>query len=190
MKVGLFFGSFNPIHIGHLIIANVALQTSDIDEIWFVVSPQNPFKKNRNLLHEFDRMDLVSAAIEDDYHFKACDVEFHMPKPSYTIDTLTVLAEKHPEHEFSLIIGEDNLASFQKWKNHQSILEHFRLLVYPRPASSKSDLINHQSVRVIEAPKMEISATLIRKMIKAGQSIKYLVPQRVEELISGKGFFQ
>ncbi|MFY0606352.1 MAG: nicotinate-nucleotide adenylyltransferase [Cyclobacteriaceae bacterium] len=190
MKVGLFFGSFNPIHVGHLIIANVIRETTPIDEIWFVVSPQNPFKKNKGLLHEFDRIDLVRAAIEDDYHFKASDVEFGMPRPSYTIDTLTVLAEKYPQHEFSLIIGEDNLGSFRKWKNHQSILEHFQLIVYPRPHSKPSDLLDHESVLVVEAPMMEISATLIRKMIKSNQSIKYLVPHRVEELIKGKKYYQ
>ncbi len=189
MKIGLFFGSFNPIHIGHLIVANVVRETTDIDEVWFIVSPQNPFKKNKNLLHEFDRIDLVKAAIEDDYHFRASDIEFNMPRPSYTIDTLTLLAEKHPEHEFSLIIGEDNLGSFKKWKNHESILDHFQLIVYPRPNSEKSELLNNNRVTIVDAPKMEVSATLIRKMIKSNQSIKYLVPPRVEELIRGRGHF-
>ena len=122
MEVGLFFGSFNPIHIGHLIIANIVKETADIKELWFVVSPQNPFKTNKNLLHEFDRLELVNAAIEDDYSFRASDIEFNMPKPSYTIDTLVRLVEKHPNKKFKLIIGEDNLASFPKWKNHQQIL--------------------------------------------------------------------
>ena len=189
MKVGLFFGSFNPIHVGHLIIANVAHQSTELDQVWFIVSPQNPFKKNKNLLHEFDRYDLVQAAIEDDYHFRASDVEFQMPRPSYTVDTLAVLSEKYPDHAFTLIIGEDNLGSFPKWKNHQVILDHYGLIVYPRPNAQKSDLTEHPNVRLIEAPEMDISATLIRKMIRANRSIKYLVPQRVEEMIQSRKLF-
>ena len=119
MKIGLFFGSFNPIHVGHLIIANIVHQTTDREQIWFIVSPQNPFKKNKSLLSEYDRLDLVKEAIYDDYDFRASDVEFKMPKPSYTVDTMTYLTEKHPEHDFKLIIGEDNLESFPKWKNHE-----------------------------------------------------------------------
>lgn len=189
MKIGLFFGSFNPIHVGHLIIANIAYETTEIDQIWFVVSPQNPFKKNKNLLHEFDRIDLVEAAIIDDYHFKASNIEFDMPKPSYTIDTLIRLSEKHPEHDFSLIIGSDNLTSFTKWKNHEQIIKNFSLIVYPRPNTKHSSLMKHDKVRVIDAPQLEISATLIRKMIKEGKSIKYLVPDQVIEKIYGKKFF-
>ncbi len=190
MKVGLFFGSFNPIHTGHLIIANLAQSTTDLQEVWFVVSPQNPFKKSSNLLHEFDRLDLVRAAIEDDYHFKASDVEFHMNKPSYTIDTLTVLAEKYPRHEFSLIIGEDNLEGFPKWKNAERILEYYRLIVYPRPGSKKeAPLLSHPKVLFMEAPEMDISATLIRSLIRSGHSIKYLVPDRVIQLIEARKLF-
>lgn len=188
MKVGLFFGSFNPIHIGHLIIANIAYQSTEMDEVWFIVSPQNPFKQNRNLLHEFDRLDLVEQAIAEDYHFKASDVEFSMNRPSYTIDTLAVLREKY-DHEFKLIIGEDNLASFRKWKNHQIILNEFGLIVYPRPNTQRSELSDHPAVQMIEAPKIDISATLIRKMIRSGKSIKYLVPESVENQILAKKFF-
>ncbi|MFT7029792.1 MAG: nicotinate-nucleotide adenylyltransferase [Marinoscillum sp.] len=189
MKIGLFFGSFNPIHIGHMIIANVAIESTDLQQIWFVVSPQNPFKKNKNLLHEFDRLDLVNAAIEDDYNFRASDVEFHLKKPSYTVDTLAVLSEKYPEHEFSLIIGEDNLSSFAKWKNYGEILKNYHLIVYPRPNTEPSALSDHSSVQFIEAPLMDISATLIRLLIRDKKSIKYLVPSRVEELIIGKKLF-
>lgn len=189
MNIGLFFGSFNPIHIGHMIIANIAHQATNSDEIWFVVSPQNPHKKNKNLLHEFDRLGLVEAAIADDYHFRACDVEFHLPKPSYTVDTLTVLAEKYPQHHFKLIIGEDNLASFPKWKNHEIILADYGLIVYPRPDAKETDLVDHPNVKMIDAPKMDISATLIRKMIRAEKSIKYLVPKGVEERIRGERLF-
>ena len=190
MKVGLFFGSFNPIHTGHMIIANLVKETTDVDEVWFIVSPQNPFKKNKGLLHEFDRLDMVNAAIGDDYQFRSSDIEFNMPRPSYTIDTLTLLQEKYPEKQFHLIIGEDNLASFPKWKNHDKILEHFGLIVYPRPNSQKSELSKSENVRMIEAPEVDISATLIRKLIKEEKSIKYLVPDAVAEMIQHKGFFK
>ncbi|SNT02708.1 nicotinate-nucleotide adenylyltransferase [Ekhidna lutea] len=190
MEVGLFFGSFNPIHTGHMIIANLVKETTSVEEVWFIVSPQNPFKKNKNLLHEFDRLDLVNAAIADDYKFRSSDVEFNMPRPSYTIDTLTVLQEKHPDKTFRLIIGGDNLASFPKWKNHDKILEHFGLIVYPRPNAKPTDLINHKSIQMIDAPEVDISATLIRKLIKEGKSINYLVPEPVAGLIRSKGFFQ
>lgn len=188
MKVGLFFGSFNPIHIGHMIIANMAYQHADLDEVWFIVSPQNPFKKNKNLLHEHDRYALVQAAISDDYQFRVSDVEFHMSRPSYTIDTLVVLSEKY-QHDFRLIIGGDNLGSFTKWKNHQVILDDYGLIVYPRPNAKKSELESHPNVHLIESPMLDISATLIRNLIKSGKSIKYLVPPGVEERIKGGRFF-
>lgn len=189
MNIGLFFGSFNPIHIGHMIIANIVYETTDVSQVWFIVSPQNPFKKNKNLLHEFDRIDLVESAIVDDYYFKASNIEFEMPKPSYTIDTLTVLAEKYPEHNFSLIIGSDNLSIFPKWKNHDQILENFKLIVYPRPNTKESPIMSHKNVKMVDAPEMEISATLIRKMIRDGKSIKYLVPDSVARKIQGKKLF-
>ncbi len=189
MEVGLFFGSFNPIHTGHLIIANLVKETTSVKEVWFVVSPQNPFKKNKNLLHEFDRLDPVRAAINEDYGFRVSDVEFSMPKPSYTIDTLAYLKEKHPEKRFKLIIGEDNLSSFPKWKNHQEILDQFGLIVYPRPNANKSELATNENIEWLDAPKIDISATLIRKLIKDNKSVKYLVPEAVESQIEAKGFF-
>ncbi|WP_258103878.1 nicotinate (nicotinamide) nucleotide adenylyltransferase [Marinoscillum sp. MHG1-6] len=189
MKVGLFFGSFNPIHVGHLIIANIAYESMGLDEVWFVVSPQNPLKKNKNLLHEFDRYDLVQAAVADDFRFRASDIEFNLPKPSYTIDTLTVLSEEYKQHDFSLIIGSDNLVALPKWKNYQKILEHFKLIVYPRPNAKDSELLTHDRVDMIDAPEIDISATLIRKMLREGQSIKYLVPELVLERILAKGLF-
>ena len=189
MEVGLFFGSFNPIHTGHMIIANLVKETTEVSEVWFVVSPQNPFKKNKNLLHEFDRLDMVKAAIGDDYKFRAVDVEFNMPKPSYTIDTLTVLQEKHPDKKFHLIIGEDNLSSFPKWKNAEQLLKHFNLIVYPRKGSKKSELIGSERISMIEAPEVDISATLIRKLVKEGKSIKYLVPEPVSQLINLKQYY-
>lgn len=189
-QVGLFFGSFNPIHIGHMIIANTMLQYSAIDELWFIVSPQNPFKKNQDLLHEFDRYDLVERAIDQHPQMRVSDIEFHMPRPSYTVDTLAYLYDRHPDIHFRLIIGGDNLASFHKWKNHKVILDNYGLLVYPRPGAKKSDLLSHRRVEVVEAPLMDISATFIRKAIKAGKSVRYLVPQAVEEQIIAKKYYQ
>ena len=188
-KIGLFFGSFNPIHIGHLIIANLMAESTDLRKVWFVVSPQNPFKPSKGLLHEFDRFDMVRAAIHDNYKLEACDVEFNMPKPSYTIHTLVYLQEKHPDKKFVLIMGEDNLTSFTRWKNHEQILENYGLYVYPRPGVQLSDLGKHPNVRFVEAPLLDISATFIRNAIRNKQSIRYLVPDPVEELIRAKGYY-
>jgi nicotinate-nucleotide adenylyltransferase len=187
LKIGLFFGSFNPVHIGHLIIANVMQDQTDLDEVWFVVSPQNPFKKQKSLLHEFDRLKMVELAIADHFYFRATDVEFHMPRPSYTIDTLVYLSEKYPQNEFVVMIGGDNLAHFHKWKNHEQILEHYGLYVYPRPGEKQ--VFDHPNVRFVEAPLMDISATFIRHTIKSGHSVKYLLPQVVEEYIRDKKLF-
>lgn len=188
-KIGLFFGSFNPIHIGHLIIANIMAENTDLKKVWFVVSPQNPLKPSKGLLHEFDRYDMVKAAIADHYKLEAADVEFHLPKPSYTIHTLTYLAEKFPEKKFVLIMGEDNLESFSKWKNYQQILEHYELYVYPRPNVTNSELRRHPHVKMVEAPLLDISATYIRSCIKNNKSIRYLVPESVEQLIQLKKFY-
>lgn len=188
-NVGLFFGSFNPIHVGHLIIANTMLEEPDIDEVWFVVSPQSPFKKQNSLAHEFDRYDLVQSAIADNFKMKVTDIEFNMPKPSYTSDTLAYLTDQNPNHHFKLIIGEDNLKSFPKWKNSDIILRDYGLLVYPRPNAKKSDLREHENVRFVEAPMMDISATFIRKSIKNDRSVKYLVPDEVLDRIKGKKLY-
>lgn len=194
MRIGLFFGSFNPIHVGHLIIANTAATTTDLEQVWFVVSPQNPFKKTKSLLHEFDRLDMVERAIADNSRLKATNIEFSMPKPSYTIDTLTRLSEKYPQHTFRLIVGEDNLAQFANWKNHDKILEYYGLMVYPRPSrndgpSIESPFKTHPNVRLVEAPLLDISATYIRDCIRANRSIRYMVPDVVEEIIERKKFY-
>ena len=189
-KIGLFFGSFNPIHIGHMIIANIMAENTDLNKVWFVVSPQNPFKPSKGLLHEFDRYDMVKAAIADHYKLEVSDVEFNLPKPSYTIHTLAYLTEKHPGKEFKVIIGEDNLENFTKWKNHDQILEQFGLYVYPRPHVTNSELMRHPNVKVIEAPLLDISATYIRSCIKNNKSIRYLVPEPVEQMIRLKHFYQ
>jgi nicotinate-nucleotide adenylyltransferase len=191
MKIGLFFGSFNPIHIGHLIIANTAVQNADIQKVCFVVSPQNPFKKSKGLLHEFDRYDLVQRAISDNPKFMVSDVEFALPKPSYTIDTLDVLQKKFPKDSFQVIIGEDNLEHFTKWKEYQRILDNFGLLVFSRPnAKIDSGIINSPHIHKIDAPLLDISATFIRNAIKNKQSIKYLVTEEVEQMILSKRFYQ
>ncbi|WP_247232421.1 nicotinate (nicotinamide) nucleotide adenylyltransferase [Telluribacter sp. SYSU D00476] len=189
MKIGLFFGSFNPIHVGHLIIANTMATATDLDQVWFVVSPQNPFKKNKSLLHEFDRLDMVERAISDNALLKATDAEFHMPRPSYTIDTLVRLLEKYPQHTFRLIMGEDNLAQFPNWKNHDKILEYVGLYVYPRPQAAPHAFANHPAVRFVPAPLLDISATYIRDSIRQGHSIRYMVPDVVEEMITRKKFY-
>jgi len=195
MKIGLFFGSFNPIHIGHLAIANIMAENTDLGKVWFVVTPQNPLKPSKGLLHEFDRYDMVKAAIADNYKFEVSDVEFHLPKPSYTIYTLAHLREKNPGKDFCLILGEDNLENFVKWKNYQEILNQFSLYVYPRPTESSgrvtnSELKRHAHVKMIDAPLLDISATYIRNCIKCNKSIRYLVPEVVEQMIRARGFYQ
>ena len=189
MKIGLFFGSFNPIHTGHLIIANLMVEGSDLQKVWFVVSPQNPLKPAKGLLHEFDRYDMVRAAVYENYKLEVSDVEFHLPKPSYTIHTLVHLQEKHPEKQFRVIMGEDNLANFTRWKNYRQILDHYGLYVYPRPGTQLSELRSHPNVTIVEAPLLDISATFIRERIRKGQSVRYLVPDAVEEMIRAKGFY-
>jgi nicotinate-nucleotide adenylyltransferase len=190
MKIGLFFGSFNPIHMGHLIIANLMAETTDLKKVWFVVSPQNPFKPSKGLLHEFDRYDMVRAAIFNNFNLEVSDIEFHLPKPSYTIHTLVHLHEKFPDKEFKIIMGEDNLASFTRWKNYERILEDYGLYVYRRPNVQLSELHSHPNVTFVEAPLLDISATFIRNCIRNKQSVRYLVPDVVEEMIRAKGFYQ
>jgi nicotinate-nucleotide adenylyltransferase len=188
-QIGLFFGSFNPIHHGHLIIAQMMLHHTPLDEIWFVVSPQNPLKKSTSLLHAFDRLDMVQAAIQDNFAFKTCDIEFKLPKPSYTIDTLTYLEEKYPQHQFALILGEDNVDQLPKWKNHQILVDNHKVYAYQRIGQKTAHQYTHHNIHFIEAPLLNISATYIRQLIKSNQSIKYLVPPIVEEMILAKKFY-
>ena len=188
-KIGLLFGSFNPIHTGHLIIANVMAENTDLDKVWFVVSPQNPFKPAKSLLHEFDRYDMVKAAIADNYKLEVSDMEFNLPKPSYTIDTLVVLTEKNPQKKFRVILGEDNLSNFEKWKNYSQLLDQYGLYVYPRPGSVSSSIVNHPHVIKVDAPLLDISATYIRQCIKDKKSIRYLVPEPVEQMIRSRNYY-
>jgi nicotinate-nucleotide adenylyltransferase len=188
MKIGLYFGSFNPIHVGHLIIAQTLFQRGGLDQVWFVVSPQNPFKKQESLAHEHDRLRMVELAIDDNFQFRASDVEFRMPRPSYTIDTLTYLSDKYPQHQFFLFLGSDNLNHFHKWKNHQAILDNYPILVYPRPGEVKT--LDHPGVSYLDAPLLDISATFIRQSIQEGLSVRYLLPERVEGYILDKKLYQ
>lgn len=189
-KIGLFFGSFNPVHVGHLIIGNYMATQTDLDEVWLVVSPQNPLKKKSSLARDFDRLHLVRLAIEDSPNLKASNVEFDLPKPSYTIDTLTYLNEAHSDKDFVLIMGGDNLKTLHKWKNYEQILKYYQVYVYQRPNYELGDLATHPSVKIYEAPLMQISASYIRKCIKEGNSIQFLVTQPVFEYINSSNLYR
>lgn len=195
-NIALFFGSFNPIHIGHLVIANHIANTTEIDEVWFVVSPQNPFKEKSSLLKDYHRLHLVEEAIEGNDKIKASNIEFGLPKPSYTIDTLTYLKEKYPKVNFSIIMGEDNLKSFHKWKNYEIILRDYNIIVYPRvnvdqDLNPEPEILNHKNVTLLtNIPIMDISASFIRKSIKNGKSIKYLVTDKVLQYIDEMNFYK
>lgn len=189
MIIGLYFGSFNPVHTGHLIIANHILNETDIEKLWFVVSPQNPFKPSSSLLNEYHRLHLVQVATENDPRIKASDIEFGLPKPSYTIDTLIYLVEKHPEHQFKIIMGSDSFQNLNKWKNHEVILENHEIYVYLRPDFPVEN-IHARKIKIIDAPLLQISATLIRMLIKEGKSIRYLVPDIVWEEIEKGGYYK
>lgn len=189
-KIGLFFGSFNPVHVGHLIIANHMVTHSDLDMVWMVISPHNPHKKKSSLANDYDRLHLVNLAIGNNDKIKASKIEFNLPQPSYTIDTLTYLKEKHPEYNFVLIMGGDNLGTFHKWKNYEMILKHYEIMVYKRPSYELGELKDHPSINIVEAPLLEISASFIRKCIKEKKSIQYLVSKDVFEYISGSNMYQ
>ncbi|MEP7163097.1 MAG: nicotinate (nicotinamide) nucleotide adenylyltransferase [Ferruginibacter sp.] len=189
MKVGLFFGSFNPIHIGHLIIANHIAMTGKVDEVWFVITPQNPFKKSGSLLNENHRFQLVQLAIEGEKKLRASNIEFKLPKPSYTIDTLIYLKEKYPGHEFTLIIGSDGFQNIEKWKNAPVILKNYPIIIYKRPGFEIGNTVA-ASVSIADAPLLEISSTHIRYLIKTGKSIRYLVPDVVKEEIESNLYYR
>jgi len=192
MKVGLFFGSFNPIHIGHLVIANHIVEYSDLDQVWFVVTPHSPFKKKSSLLDNYQRLEMVYRATKDYTKLKPSDIEFNLPQPNYTINTLVHLQEKYPEPEFGLIMGEDNLKSFHKWKNYELILENHHLYVYPRIFNEKAStpFNGHKNIHSVNAPIMELSSTFIRKAIKAGKNVQPMLPQHVWEYLDEMNFYK
>ena len=182
-KTGLFFGSFNPIHIGHLVIAEYMVENTDLEEIWFVVSPQNPLKEKKTLLADNHRWYMVNLAIENDARFKAIDIEFHMPRPSYTIDTLTRLNEKYPNNVFVLVTGSDIFKNFHKWKNHDTLINQFPFYVYNRPEYKLENYENHPQIKLFDAPQMEISSSFIRNSIKEKKEIQYMLPPQIDKYI-------
>jgi nicotinate-nucleotide adenylyltransferase len=188
-RTGLFFGSFNPVHIGHLCLAEYMIEFGDLEEVWFVVSPHNPLKDKLTLLSDFTRFEMVQEAIDTDTRFRAIDIEFHLPQPSYTIDTLTHLQEKYPTRSFVLIGGTDILQSFHKWKNYEQILENYNLMLYPRHGSDNHQLLEHPSITLVSAPRIEISASFIRGAIKSGHSVRYFLPQNVYSIIDKYGYY-
>lgn len=188
MEVGLFFGSFNPIHTGHLIIASHVCNATNLSKIWFVVSPQNPFKKSSQLLNEYDRFHLVNLAIEEDGRFQASNIEFSLPKPSYTIDTLIYLEEKYPQHKFSIIMGSDSWQNFSFWKNYEQILKAYKIIVYERPGFEVKSTSGNPLI-LQNVPMLKISASHIRHLLKTKKSIRYLVTEKVETEIDKSGYF-
>lgn len=189
MNIGLYFGSFNPIHIGHLIIANHVLNETPINKIWFIVSPQNPFKESKTLLNEFDRLHLVRLATQDDNRIKSSDIEFNLPKPSYTSNTLTFLSEKYPEHQFALIMGSDSYQNLDKWKNYETIINNYPVYVYKREGYEIKKTFDKEAV-ILSAPIIQISASQIREHIRSAKSIRYLVPEIVREEIESRKFYK
>lgn len=188
-NIGLFFGSFNPIHVGHLIIANYMANHTSLDEVWLIVSPHNPLKEKSSLANSFDRLEMVNLAVEHAENLHVSQVEFSLPQPSYTIDTLTHLQENYPHNLFSLLMGSDNLYSFHKWKNADIILRDYQIVVYPRPGHLDHELLKHPSVHMTDTPLMELSSTFIRESVRQGRSIRFFVPDAVMEFIDKKGLY-
>jgi nicotinate-nucleotide adenylyltransferase len=189
MKIGLFFGSFNPMHIGHKIIASYIAEFSDLEKVIFVVSPKNPFKQKKTLLDQYHRLQIIRAEMEDNLKLAVSDIEFSMPQPSYTIDTLVCLKEEYPENEYALIMGADNLQNFHKWKNYEQILEGYSIYVYPRPGIEING--THQNIHIVDdVPQMEISASFIRDSIKQGKDVSYLMPEKAWKYIDEMNFYK
>ena len=192
MKIGLYFGTFNPIHVGHLTIANHLAEHSDLDQVWFVVTPLSPFKKKSSLLDNYHRLEMVHLATKDYDKLRPSDIEFGLKQPNYTIDTLAYLFEKYPNYEFALIMGEDNLKSLHKWKNYKLILENHSIYVYPRISEGKIDtqFNNHSKITKVDAPIMELSSTFIRNEIKDGKNVRPILPEHVWQFIDEMNFYR
>jgi nicotinate-nucleotide adenylyltransferase len=198
-SIGLYFGTFNPIHVGHLIIANHMAQNADLDQVWFVVTPQNPLKPKASLLADYHRLALVRLAVDDNPRIEASNIEFDLPQPSYTVLTLASLSDKYPDYDFTIIMGEDNLNTLHKWKNYEALLEHYSILVYPRVESdenlsvnteSRSPLLDRDNVTMIDAPLMKLSASFIRRSIKEGKDVRYLLTEKVVKYIDEMNFYK
>ena len=190
MKIGLYFGSFNPIHIGHLIIANHVINYTDMNQVWLVISPQNPLKPSHTLLNEYHRLHLVQKAIEDNSKLKASDIEFRLSKPSYTIDTLIYLEEKYPNHKFSIVMGSDSFQNINKWKKAEDLKKNYSFIIYERPGFELNKNIETKNIQILNAPLLEVSATAIRNNIKKGKSIQYIVPDTVNKEIIENGYYK
>lgn len=189
-KTGLFFGSFNPIHTGHLVIAGYMAHFTDLDEVWLIVSPQNPLKNKKGLSNMYDRLEMARLAIASAENLQVSNIEFNLPQPSYTVDTLIHLQEKYPSREFVLIMGADNLASIKKWKNYEVLLKNYKIYVYPRPGAAIEEWENHPSITLTDTPQMEISSTFIRKALKEKKNIQFLCPDSVIEFMDSKNMYR
>ena len=189
-KTGLFFGSFNPIHNGHLIIAGYMVEYAGLKDVWFIVSPHNPLKEKATLLEDHHRLAMANIAVEDDPRMRASAIEFHLPKPSFTIDTLTYLREKYPEKEFVLIAGSDTLPTFHKWKNYEELLKQYEFYIYPRPFAEKSRFDDHPHIHFVPAPLIEISSSFIRKGISEGKTMLHFLPEKVWKYIQEMHFYE
>ena len=190
LTIGLYFGTFNPIHIGHIAIANYMVEYSCINQLWFVVSPQNPFKKKASLLNDYERLEMVHRAVGSDFRFRVSDIEFYLPKPSYTIDTLAYLEEKYPGYKFKILMGSDNIEDLHKWKNYEQILENHSILVYPRPGFDISKIELHPNISITDAPMMDISSSFIRNAIHDGKDVCHYVPPKTWEYIEEMNFYR
>ena len=192
MNVGLFFGTFNPIHIGHMVLANYLAEFSDLDEVWFVITPMSPFKQKKSMLGNHHRLAIANIAVEDFPKLKTSDIEFKLPQPNYTIYTLVNLEEKFPQHTFNLIMGEDNLKGFHKWKNYNTILENYHIYVYPRISEGKTEneLLEHSKIKIVDAPIVQVSSTFIRNAIKNQKDIRTMLPAKVGEYIHQMNFYK
>ena len=189
-KIGIYSGSFNPIHHGHVMLANYLVEFSDLDELWFVVTPQNPLKKKEDLLADEERLRMVRLAVGDDPRFRVSDVEMHLPTPSYTINTLTALSDQYPDCRFVFICGMDSLQNFKNWREYQSILDNYELLVFPREGYDGGDLARHPSVTVLKTPIVEVSSTFIRRCVKEGRDVRHFMPERAFRYMKENRFYE